>query len=61
MATIWNSVREFFNAIRAINEKYSQPRIQMSRMVSFSLLLLRIYLLGMLLLLAYKFVTIVVH
>ena len=61
MATILNSFREFANAIHAINEKYRHPRIRMTPLVAFSLLILRIYLLGMLLLLAYKFVTIVVH
>ncbi len=50
---------EFRSAIRAINQKYSRPRIQMTPMVSFWLLMLRLYLIGMLVLLAYKFVTLV--
>jgi hypothetical protein len=62
MHSIMNSFREFVQAIREINEKYKTPRIKMTRMVSFSLVLLRVYLIGMLVLLAYKFVvTVVVH
>ncbi len=52
---------DFFGAIRAINQKYSHPRIQMTPMVRFWLLMLRLYLIGMLVLLAYKFVTLVAH
>lgn len=47
-----------FNAVRAINEKYKHPRIKMTRMVSLSLLALRIYLLFILLVLLYKFISI---
>ncbi len=47
------------STIRGINEKYKQPRIKMTRMVSFWLLMLRLYLIGMLVLLGYKFVTLV--
>jgi hypothetical protein len=61
MDRILSGFREFFQAIREINEKYRTPRIKMTRMVSISLLLLRAYLIGMLLLLAYKFITTVVH
>jgi hypothetical protein len=49
----------FIDAIRKINERYRHPRIKMTRMVSFWLLMLRIYLLAMLLLLLFKFVTLV--
>ena len=59
MERILDSLQEFVQAIRDINEKYRTPRIKTTRMVSVSLLMLRIYLIGMLLLLAYKFVTIV--
>jgi len=61
MERILSGFREFFQAIREINEKYRTPRIKMTRMVNLSLLLLRAYLIGMLLLLAYKFITTVVH
>ncbi len=61
MERILDGFREFAQAIRDINEKYKTPRIKMTRMVSLSLLLLRVYLIGMLVLLAYKFVTVVVH
>jgi hypothetical protein len=47
--------------IRAINQRYAVPRIPMSRAVRLSLLTLRIYLLLLVLLLGYKFVTLVVH
>ncbi len=59
MERIQSGFQGFLSAIREINEKYKHPRIRMTRMVSFWLLMLRLYLLGMLLLLAYKFITIV--
>ena len=49
----------FAEAIREINEKYKTPRIRTTRMVRISLLMLRIYLIGMLLLLLYKFISVV--
>jgi hypothetical protein len=57
MERIPNSFRDFFGAIREINEKYKHPRIKMTPLVSFWLLMLRLYLIGMLLLLAYKFIS----
>jgi len=59
MTRILDGFRDFFQAIREINEKYKTPRIKTTRMVSISLLMLRIYLLGMLLLLLYKFISVV--
>jgi hypothetical protein len=59
MDRILDGFRDFIQAIRDINEKYRTPRIKTTRMVSISLLILRIYLLGMLLLLLYKFISIV--
>ena len=59
MEGILDSFRDFIQAIRDINEKYKTPRIKTTRLVSFSLLLLRIYLIGMLLLLVYKFISVV--
>ncbi len=50
---------DFFGAIHEINERYKKPRIKMTRMVAFWLLMLRLYLIGMLLLLGYKFITVV--
>ncbi len=59
MEKLYDGIRDFFEAIREINEKYKTPRIKITRMVSLSLLLLRVYLIGMLILLVYKFITIV--
>ncbi|HVP95861.1 hypothetical protein [Methanoregula sp.] len=46
-------------AVRAINKKYEHPRITMSPGVKMALLLLRLYLIFLVLLLAYKFYTII--
>ena len=46
-------------AVRAINRKYEHPRITMSPAVKAALLLLRLYLIFLVLLLAYKFYTII--
>ena len=43
--------------IREINEKYKTPKIHMSPVVKFTLLMLRIYLLFLVTLLVYKFIT----
>ena len=59
MEGILDSFRDLIQAIRDINEKYRTPRIKTTRLVSFSLLLLRVYLIGMLLLLLYKFISVV--
>jgi hypothetical protein len=59
MARIIDAFRDFGQAIHEINEKYRTPRIKTTRMVSMSLLMLRIYLIGMLLLLVYKFISVV--
>ncbi len=61
MEHIANSLREFLGAIRAINEKYKHPRIRMTPMVAFWLLILRLYLIGMLGLLLYKFADTVIR
>jgi len=42
---------------RAINERYKTPRIGMSGAVRASLMTLRVYLLALVLLMLYKFVT----
>ncbi len=45
--------------ISAINQRYATPKIRMSRSVKIILFLLRIYLLFLVLLLGYKFWTLV--
>ncbi len=59
MERIWNSLYQFRVAIHDINEKYKEPRLKMTPMVAFWLLMLRLYLIGMLVLLAYKFISLV--
>ncbi len=59
MERITSGFHEFWNAIHAINEKYKHPRLKVTPMVGFWLLMLRLYLLGMLVLLAYKFISLV--
>lgn len=49
--------REWTNKIHEINKKYETPRITMSRGVKIALLFLRIYLVFLVLLLGYKFWT----
>jgi len=54
-------VREFirrqYSIITEINRKYATPRITMSRWVKISLLFLRLYLIFLVLLLGYRFLT----
>jgi hypothetical protein len=47
--------------IRAINRRYAQPRLAMSPAVRWALLSLRLYLLTLVGLLAYKFITVVMQ
>ena len=47
--------------VRAINVRYAQPRLVMSPAVRWSLLALRIYLLTLVGLLVYKFITVVMQ
>jgi hypothetical protein len=54
-----NPIERFSNKIHEINQRYKNPKIHQSRAVKISLLALRIYLLTLVLLLIYKFVTIV--
>lgn len=44
-------------AVKAINQKYATPHIKMTRAVRFSLGLLRFYLLLLVAIMVYKFVT----
>lgn len=55
-----NLLRVFIEKIREINRRYSNPRIRMSRGVRFALLMLRLYLIFLILILAYKFATMTV-
>jgi hypothetical protein len=48
-----------FEKVNEINRKYSKPRIKMTRMVKLALLLLRVYLVTLVLILMYKFYTLV--
>jgi hypothetical protein len=50
-------IRRWTDKITEINRKYAMPRIRMSRGVKVVLLLLRLYLLFLVLLLGYKFWT----
>jgi hypothetical protein len=55
-----NLLRVSIEKIREINRRYSKPRIKMSRGVRFALLMLRLYLIFLVLVLAYKFATMTV-
>jgi len=55
----WENFAERFSKIREINRKYAKPRLQMTPGVRFALFMLRIYLLFLVGLLFYKFITIV--
>ena len=48
MERILDSFKDFIESIREINARYKTPRIKTTRMVGLSLLMLRIYLIGML-------------
>jgi hypothetical protein len=54
-----SAIRNLFEKITAINARYREPRIEMSRAVRVSLLVLRVYLLALVGLMIYKFVLIV--
>jgi hypothetical protein len=51
--------RNLFAKFAAINARYREPRVEMSRAVRFALLALRVYLLLLVALMIYKFVLIV--
>jgi hypothetical protein len=54
-----SALRNLFTKIAAINSRYREPRIEMSRAVRVSLMVLRVYLLALVALMVYKFVLIV--
>jgi hypothetical protein len=45
------------SAIREINQKYSKPRIKMTPWVNFALISLRVYLIALIAIMIYKFIT----
>lgn len=51
------SFKQFAQKIRDINQRYSEPHIDMSPAVRFSLMALRFYLLFLVSLMVYKFIT----
>jgi len=59
--TMFGRVREYlrrqYSIIAEINRKYATPRIAMSRWVKLSLLILRLYLIFLVILLGYRFLT----
>lgn len=50
------SLKRLFRKIGEINQRYREPRIEMSRAVKASLLFLRVYLLFLVCLMVYKFI-----
>jgi hypothetical protein len=52
-------VKEWRKKVGEINRKYSKPRLKMTPLVRFSLLALRVYLIVLLIILVYKFYTLV--
>jgi hypothetical protein len=54
-----STLRNLFDKFATINSRYREPRIEMSRAVRLSLLLLRVYQLALVALMIYKFVLIV--
>ncbi len=50
-------VRNFIAKVREINKKYATPKVKLSRWSKVVLLCLRLYLIILVLLLAYKFFT----
>jgi hypothetical protein len=54
--TMAQGIHRFLAKIREINNRYSEPHIEMSRAVKISLMALRLYLLLLVGLIVYKFV-----
>ncbi len=59
MPLIRNIFSHSFAKVREINAKYATPSIEISGWVKFALLSLRLYLLALIGLLLYKFITLV--
>jgi hypothetical protein len=49
---------QFYEKIQEINARYAKPKVEMSPFIKFSLTGLRVYLLVLVLLLLYKFITV---
>jgi len=54
-------ITDAVNKVRAINRRYAHPRLAMSKSTLVALLCLRVYLLTLVGLLVYKFVTVVMQ
>jgi hypothetical protein len=54
------AIQSQIRVVRDINEKYATPRIKMTKWVSIALLGIRIYLIVLVIILAYKFITLVI-
>ena len=55
-----SAIQSQVRVVRDINEKYRTPRIKMTRWVKIALLGIRIYLIVLVVILVYKFVTLVI-
>jgi hypothetical protein len=56
---IVTAITSQFRVIREINQKYAKPRIKMTKWVRLALLGIRLYLIVLVLILAYKFYTVI--
>jgi len=54
-----NPIKNFVEKVREINRKYATPKIRLSRGTRWALLALRLYLIILVILLAYRFFTVV--
>ena len=54
----FNRIFGFFDGIRQINDRYKTPRLKMTPLVRFSMLFLRVYLIFMIAILMYKFISV---
>jgi hypothetical protein len=52
-------LKRWRKALKTINKKYSKPRLKMTPLVKVSLLALRLYLIMLVIILSYKFYTMV--
>ena len=52
------TINQFINKIREINLRYAKPKVEMSRAVKISLAVLRVYLFLLVVLMIYKFITV---
>jgi len=52
-------MKQFSEKIREINTRYAKPKVEMSPLIKFSLTGLRLYLFVLVVLLLYKFITLI--